>query len=57
MTDSQNNPEQSSSTSPRAPYSAPRLQTFGTFASLTRTVGMMGLLADTTAMSGSTKTM
>lgn len=31
---------------PRAPYSAPRLQEFGTFAALTRRVGTMGMLAD-----------
>jgi hypothetical protein len=30
----------------RAPYETPRLQTFGSYASLTRNVGLMSALAD-----------
>lgn len=56
MTDSPNTPKADASPSPRAPYAAPRLQTFGTFAALTRNVGMMGLLDDG-SMTTSNKTM
>ena len=40
----------------RAPYTIPRLNTFGTFAALTRIVGTTGLLRDK-AGGGTNKTM
>jgi hypothetical protein len=56
MSDETNVREPKSNGEVRAPYATPRLQTFGTVASLTRVVGMMGLLADKTG-GGTNKTM
>jgi hypothetical protein len=46
----------SETNAPKAPYSTPRLQTFGTFASLTRTVSTHSALADKSG-GGTNKTM
>jgi hypothetical protein len=56
MSDDVNINEPKPTSTARAPYATPRLQTFGTVAALTRNVGMMGLLADKTG-GGSNKTM
>lgn len=46
MTEPENQTVGSDSAIARAPYIAPQLKTFGTFAALTKTVGTMGLLKD-----------
>jgi hypothetical protein len=57
MTDNAKSSDPKPTSTERAPYATPRLQTFGTVASLTRTVGMTGLLRDKSGSGGNTKTM
>ncbi len=56
MTDSKWTETNGAPSPARAPYHTPQLKEFGTFAALTRVVGMMGLLRDM-AGTGMNKTM
>jgi hypothetical protein len=46
MHEQNDRPDPSADVDTRAPYAAPRLLTFGTFAALTQTAGMTSTLAD-----------